>query len=94
MLLIGLVAAIAVLALLTQAGVVWIENRYPPHGESFGVSGGDLHVVDLGPRDLEEPPIVLIHGASSNLGAMRLPLGEALAKRHRVILIEDRKSVV
>lgn len=88
MLLIGLVAAIAVLALLTQAGVVWIENRFPPQGESFAVAGGDLHVVDLGPRDLAEPPIVMIHGASSNLGAMRVPLGDALAEQHRVILID------
>jgi pimeloyl-ACP methyl ester carboxylesterase len=32
--------------------------------------------------------VVLIHGASSNLEAMRKPLGEILAAKHRVILID------
>jgi len=88
MILICAVAALAVLALLTQAGVLWVQNRFPPQGEVVAVSGGDLHIVDLGPRGLAEPPIVLIHGASSNLGAMRAPLGDRLARRHRVLLID------
>jgi pimeloyl-ACP methyl ester carboxylesterase len=88
MILIGVVATLAVLALLTQAGVLWLQHRFPPQGEMIAVGGGMLHVVDLGPRDLAEPPIVMIHGASSNLGAMRLPLGDELAKNHRVILID------
>ncbi|MBI5131708.1 MAG: alpha/beta hydrolase [Rhodopseudomonas palustris] len=82
------VAALAILALLTQAGVLWVQNRFPPQGEVVAVSGDDLHIVDLGPRGLAEPPIVLIHGASSNLGAMRAPLGDQLAQRHRVLLID------
>jgi pimeloyl-ACP methyl ester carboxylesterase len=45
-------------------------------------------VVELGPQNAAEPPIVLLHGASSNLGAMRWPLGERLAQHHRVILID------
>jgi pimeloyl-ACP methyl ester carboxylesterase len=51
------------------------------------VAGAVLNVVDLGPRDAILPPIVLLHGASSNLEAMR-PLAERLAGRHRVILID------
>jgi pimeloyl-ACP methyl ester carboxylesterase len=46
-----------------------------------------LNVVDLGRRDAGLPPIVLLHGASSNLEVMR-PLAERLAARHRVILID------
>jgi pimeloyl-ACP methyl ester carboxylesterase len=52
------------------------------------VTGATLHVVDLGPRDARGPPIVLIHGASSNLETMRQPLGDKLAGEHRVILID------
>jgi pimeloyl-ACP methyl ester carboxylesterase len=52
------------------------------------VSGATLNIVELGPRDAPGPPVVLIHGASSNLKAMQLPLGEMLAGKHRVILID------
>src|SRR6202035_4789314 len=43
---------------------------------------------DIGRRDGAGPPIVIIHGASSNLETMRQPLGDMLAKHHRVILID------
>ncbi|ABD06130.1 Alpha/beta hydrolase [Rhodopseudomonas palustris HaA2] len=88
MIAIGAVAMLAALALLTQAGVLWLQGKFPPQGERIAVSGGKLHVVDLGPRNLATLPIVMIHGASSNLGAMRVPLGDALALRHRVLLID------
>ena len=52
------------------------------------VAGAALHVVDIGPRDAAGPPIVMIHGASSNLEIMRQPLGDRLAENHRVILID------
>ena len=52
------------------------------------VAGATLHVVDIGPRDAAGPPIVMLHGASSNLEVMRQPVGERLAKNHRVILID------
>ena len=52
------------------------------------VAGGALHVVDIGPRDAAGPPIVMLHGASSNLEVMRQPVGDRLAKNHRVILID------
>ncbi|WP_322513954.1 alpha/beta hydrolase [Rhodopseudomonas palustris] len=88
MIVIGAIATLSALALLTQAGVLWLQGRFPPQGEVIAVSGGRLHVVDLGPRNLATPPIVMIHGASSNLGAMRVPLGDQLARRHRVLLID------
>jgi pimeloyl-ACP methyl ester carboxylesterase len=80
------VAALAVLALITQAGVVGVQRAFPPQGQMIEVSGAALHVVDMGPRDAG-PPIVMLHGASSNLEIMR-PVGERLAKTHRVILID------
>src|ERR1700761_1776217 len=83
-----ILAALIFLALFTQIGVVVIERRYPQQGESVAVTGATLNVVELGQRDATGPPILLLHGASSNLEAMRRPVGEALAKDHRVILID------
>ncbi len=82
------VAALVVLALVTQAGVLLVQRAHPAPGAMVEVAGASLHVVELGPRDAAGPPIVMLHGASSNLEAMRRPLGEALAKNHRVILID------
>jgi len=83
-----LVAALVILALATQAGILALQYRFPAQGAAIEVTGAVLNVLDLGPRDAAGPPIVLIHGASSNLEAMRRPLGDALAARHRVILID------
>jgi pimeloyl-ACP methyl ester carboxylesterase len=82
------VAALVMLALATQAGVIVVQRLFPAHGKPVHVAGATLNVLDIGPRDAAGPPIVLIHGASSNLEAMRRPLGEMLAARHRVILID------
>jgi pimeloyl-ACP methyl ester carboxylesterase len=82
------VAALVVLALITQAGVIVLQRSYPQLGKSVEVSGATLNVLELGPRDAPGPPIVLIHGASSNLRAMQQPLGDRLVGKHRVILID------
>jgi pimeloyl-ACP methyl ester carboxylesterase len=82
------VAALAILALVTQAGVLLVERAHPAQGAIVEVAGASLHIVELGPREATGPVIVMLHGASSNLEAMRQPLGEALAKNHRVILID------
>jgi pimeloyl-ACP methyl ester carboxylesterase len=82
------VVALCVLAVATQVGVLVLERKYPPTGELVDVTGGPLHVVQIGPRDASGPPIVLIHGATSNMETMRLPLGNMLAEKHRVILID------
>ncbi len=88
MILAGVAAALAILALITQAGVIVLERAWPAQGEMIEVAGGALHVVDMGPRDAAGPAIVMIHGASSNLESMRQPLGGRLAEDHRVILID------
>jgi len=82
------VAVLAMLVLITQTGVFVFDRAYPQGGTSLAVTGARLNVVDLGPREAKGPPIVLIHGASSNLEAMRRPLGDLLARKHRVILID------
>src|ERR1700685_3221881 len=82
------VAALAVLALITQAGVLFLQRTFPAQGRKIEVAGAPLNVLDLGRRDGAGPPIVVIHGASSNLETMRQPLGDLLAQRHRVILID------
>src|SRR3954471_1210414 len=78
--------ALALLALITQAGVFALQRIYPQQGSTVEVAGAHLNIIDLGPRDAG-PPIVLLHGASSNLQSMR-PLGDLLAQHRRVILID------
>ena len=88
MLLVLSVAALVILALATQAGVRVVQHRFPAQGKAVEVTGAVLNVLDIGPKDAAGPPIVLVHGASSNLEAMRRPLGDRLAVNHRVILID------
>jgi pimeloyl-ACP methyl ester carboxylesterase len=83
-----LVAVPVLLALATQIGVFFLERIFPNQGKPVAVDGAVLNVVDLGLRRSATPHILLLHGASSNLGAMRQPLGDLLAKNHRVILID------
>src|SRR6202790_3958459 len=82
------VAVLALLALITQAAVLALQRANPAQGRMIEVAGAALHVLELGPRDATGPPVVMIDGASSNLEAMRHPLGEMLARNHRVILID------
>jgi pimeloyl-ACP methyl ester carboxylesterase len=88
MTLVVVMAALAILALITQAGVLALQRAYPAQGRMIEVAGATLNVVDIGPRQAAGPPVVLIHGASSNLEVMRRPLGDMLAGNHRVILID------
>ena len=80
------VAILGALAALTAVGVGRIERAHPPSGRFVAVEGGRLHLVELGAPDA--PPVVLLHGASDNLGEMRLALGDRLAASYRVILVD------
>ena len=88
MIVVIVVAALAGLALLTQVGVLVLQRMYPAQGAPIEVTGASLNVLDIGPRNAKGPAIVMIHGATSNLGSMRVPVGDRLAKDHRVILID------
>jgi len=83
-----IVAVLVILALVTQAGVFVLERLYPQRGKTVDITDAALNVVQLEPGDAAGPAILLLHGASSNLEAMRKPLGDLLAQRHRVILID------
>jgi pimeloyl-ACP methyl ester carboxylesterase len=82
------VGVLALLALVTQLGMSVIERRYPAQGQAIDVDGATINLVDIGPRNAPGPPLLLIHGASSNLEAMRWPLGDMLANNHRVLLVD------
>jgi pimeloyl-ACP methyl ester carboxylesterase len=88
MIVVIVVVALAVLALVTQAGVVLAQRAHPAKGRMVEVAGGTLHILDIGSRNAAGPPVVMLHGASSNLEVMRQPVGERLARKHRVILID------
>src|SRR5262245_41289210 len=81
-----IVAVLAVCFAVTLVAVRGIERAYPPAGRFVEVEGGRLHVLELGPADA--PPVVLLHGASGNLGDLRMAIGDRLAQRYRVILID------
>jgi pimeloyl-ACP methyl ester carboxylesterase len=77
------------LAFWTQIVVAKAISHHPPTGIFVPVSGGRMHLRDIGPRDAPpERTIVLIHGASCNLLALTLPLAEPLSKEFRVIAID------
>jgi pimeloyl-ACP methyl ester carboxylesterase len=86
MILLAVALVLAGLAAVTMIGTAAIERADPPVGRFVEVEGGRLHIVELGSADA--PPVVLLHGASGNLGDMQLALGERLAARYRVILID------
>jgi pimeloyl-ACP methyl ester carboxylesterase len=83
----GVVLVALLLAAVTAIGAFAIARSHPPAGRFVETDGGRLHVLELGTAN-DAPPVVLLHGASANLQDMRLTLGERLAARHRVILID------
>jgi pimeloyl-ACP methyl ester carboxylesterase len=84
---IAVVEIFAAGAVITFIGVWLIERAWPPRGRFIDINGLRQHVVELG-AERGSPPIVLLHGAGCNLEDMRLALGERLAARHRVILVD------
>jgi pimeloyl-ACP methyl ester carboxylesterase len=86
-----LFALFAVLAAGSIVGARRIAQAHPPAGRFVEVGGGRLHVVDIderAQRSDDDPPVVLLHGASGNLEDMRLALADRLKERHRVILFD------
>jgi pimeloyl-ACP methyl ester carboxylesterase len=78
-------------AIVTAIVVGRIEAAHPPSGRFIAVTGGRLHVLELSPpAGIAEDrwPVVLVHGASSNLEDLRLALGDRLAANRRVILVD------
>jgi pimeloyl-ACP methyl ester carboxylesterase len=86
LLVIAIVVALG--ALVTAIGSWLIGRAHAPRGRFIKVRRLRQHVVEFGTAAGDATPIVLIHGAGCNLEDMRLALGEQLAARHRVILID------
>jgi pimeloyl-ACP methyl ester carboxylesterase len=89
--LIAALALLGALALATAIGAARIARQHGPAGRFVDVAGGRLHIVELSPPQplaADDIPIVVIHGASGNLEEMRYALGDQLAERWRVILID------
>jgi pimeloyl-ACP methyl ester carboxylesterase len=86
-----LLLLLAVLAAGSIVGARRIAQAHPPAGRFVEVGGGRLHVVDIDERTQpsdDDPPVVLLHGASGNLEDMRLALADRLKEHHRVILLD------
>jgi pimeloyl-ACP methyl ester carboxylesterase len=95
--LLAVAAIILAGAAVTAFAIARIERAHPPSGRFVDVDGGRLHLVELGKRVIpseaaadedSRPPIVLIHGASGNLGDLRLALGDRLARTRRVVMVD------
>ncbi|MDF7777547.1 alpha/beta hydrolase [Sphingomonas sp. AOB5] len=85
---------LALLAILIAGLAFWarfiaqgVEKLVPADGQFADVMGGRVHYTDRGESAPGEPAIVMIHGI---LGGMRnfADLAEAMAKDHRVIVID------
>jgi len=88
---VAVLSLLAVLAGVSIVGARVIARAHPPAGRFVEVGGGRLHIVDIDERtqpSADDPPVVLLHGASGNLEDMRLALADRLKPRHRVILID------
>jgi pimeloyl-ACP methyl ester carboxylesterase len=83
-------ASFVLLLALWSKAVVWkAVSAHPPQGIFVPVSGGKLHLRDIGPRDAPpERTLVLLHGASSNLLALTVPLAPYLEKNFRILAID------
>ena len=82
----------AVLGLYAYTG--WqsarIAGRFPPQGVFVDVAGGRLHLVDKMPQGEPRATVLLIHGASGNLGDMMLNLGPRLLQHGFRVVAVDR----
>lgn len=84
----GLAVAL-VLVGVTRFGVWRIERRHPPVGEFAMIDGSRLHYVHVpGPAAPDMPPVVFIHGASSNLKDQMLPLRPLLEGRAELLFFD------
>lgn len=83
-LLIGLLGLLLLLAVGSHLGQRLIERRYPPLGDFVEVDGLRLHYVMAG----EGPPLILLHGANSNLRDFYSRLMPLLTPHYRVIAFD------
>jgi pimeloyl-ACP methyl ester carboxylesterase len=61
-----------------------IEKRYPPIGEFVDCEGARCHFLQRG----QGRPVVMVHGASSNLREWTSSIFDTVASRHRAIAVD------
>ncbi len=61
---------------------------HPPRGKFVKAGGVDIHYVEMSPAAPQGAAIVLVHGASGNLGDMVESLMPELSKTHRVLAFD------
>jgi pimeloyl-ACP methyl ester carboxylesterase len=94
MIVLGVLVVVAIFgvgAVITMVGTARIAAAHPPQGRFVDVTGGRLHVLELGSpagAAADLVPVVLLHGASGNLEDLHLALGDRLAAHRRVILVD------
>jgi len=76
------------LALYSAYVISQTARAFPPRGKFVSASGVDIHYVEMAPADPQGATIVLVHGASGNLGDMVESLMPELSKTHRVIAFD------
>jgi pimeloyl-ACP methyl ester carboxylesterase len=81
---VALLLLVAGLALFTHWHQRRVERRYPPVGRFVKAGADDLHILEAG----EGTPVVMIHGASSNLREWTASIFDDVAKRHRAIALD------
>jgi pimeloyl-ACP methyl ester carboxylesterase len=88
--LVVIVAVLCAGAAATLIGTLLINRAHRPRGRFIEIGGFRQHVVELNAAGSTSAavPVVLLHGAGANLEDMHFALGERLAARHRVILID------
>ena len=80
---------ILLVILWSRFQVLKAVSDHPPQGIFVRVSGGKIHLRDIGPRDAPpERTLVMLHGASSNLLALTVPLAPYLEKNFRILAID------
>ncbi len=84
-----LLALACVLAGVTRIGVWLIERRNPPVGAFAEVGGARIHYVQVpAPAAASLLPVVVIHGASSNLKDQMLPLRPLLEGKAEMLFFD------
>ena len=75
---------LALLWLGTRVWVVHVEESFPPLGRFVELSDRRVHVLEAG----EGTPVVMLHGASSNLREWQASIFDQVAESHRAIAID------
>lgn len=63
-----------------------IDKALPAEGQRLEVAGVDFHYLDIGPRNA--PALVMIHGILSNWRVFTYALAPAMARDHRVVVVD------